>query len=253
MQDIVSDVINYDLMATFFRQLGFECDWSCWRYSGKKNSLCLIFVPNHIEIGLCVGNSERFTPRRVLRFLAGSLYSNTITEDNLETVKEDIKNILENFKKQETPDYVINRISCLDDYELIVTFTNKDVDMFECMKNVKLPATDKRFILFDTAIYGGFCGDRFLVKYVSNGEVDNEILALSATEDDSFIFGYTEVDGNRIFHGDYNLVKHLNWLLRKLKDSNFFQCDTSNLESIISNVNCLDTEFKYPEYVVTRF
>ena len=254
MQDIVSDVLNYDLMATFFRQLGFEYDWSCWRYSGKKNSLCLVFVPNHIEIGLCAGNSERFTPRKVLRFLAGSLYSNTITEDNIEQVKEDIKTIVEEFKKKETPDYIINRISCLDDFELIITFTNKDVDLLECLKNVKLPVTDKRFILLDTAIYGGFCGERFLVKYVSgDGEVDDEILALSATEDDSFVFGYTEVDGNRTFHGDYNLVKQLNLLLYKLKSNNFFQCDTTNLDDIISKVNIKDVEFKHPDYSVMKF
>lgn len=254
MQDIVSDVLNYDLMATFFRQLGFEYDWSCWRYSGKKNSLCLVFVPNHIEIGLCAGNSERFTPRKVLRFLAGSLYSNTITEDNIEQVKEDIKTIVEEFKKKETPDYIINRISCLDDFELIITFTNKDVDLLECLKNVKLPVTDKRFILFDTAIYGGFCGERFLVKYVSrDGEVDDEILALSATEDASFVFGYTEVEGNRTFHGDYNLVKHLNLLLYKLKSNNFFQCDTTNLDDTISNVNIKDVDFKHPDYSVMRF
>lgn len=253
MQDIVTDVLNYDLMATFFRELGFEYDWSCWRYSGKKNSLCLIYVPNHIEIGLCVGNSERFTPRKVLRFLAGSLYANTITGANIETVKEDIKNILENFKKQETPDYVINRVSCLDDYELIVTLTNKEVDLLECLKNVKLPTTDRRFILFDTAIYGGYCGERFLVKYVSNGEVYDEILALSVTEEDSFVFGYTEVEGNRTFHGDYNLVKQLNLLLYKLKSNNFFQCDTTNLDDIISNVNIKDVEFKLPEYSVTEF
>lgn len=254
MQDIVSDVLNYDLMATFFRQLGFEYDWSYWRYSGKKNSLCLVFVPNHIEIGLCAGNSERFTPRKVLRFLAGSLYSNTITEDNIEQVKEDIKTIVEEFKKKETPDYIINRISCLDDFELIITFTNKDVDLLECLKNVKLPVTDKRFILFDTAIYGGFCGERFLVKYVSrDGEVDDEILALSATEDDSFVFGYTEVEGNRTFHGDYNLVKHLNLLLYKLKSNNFFQCDTTNLDDTISNVNIKDVDFKHPDYSVMRF
>lgn len=156
MQDIVTDVLNYDLMATFFRQLGFEYDWSCWRYSGKKNSLCLIYVPNHIEIGLCVGNSERFTPRKVLRFLAGSLYANTITESNIETVKEDIKDIVDNFKKQETPDYVINRFSCLKDFELVVTLTNKDVDLRECLEKVKTLETDKHFIIFDTAIYGGF-------------------------------------------------------------------------------------------------
>ena len=208
---------------------------------------------NRIKIVLCVGNKERFVFDRVFKFLVGSLYSNTITDDNIEQVKEDVKNIVDEFKKQETPDYLINCFPFLNDYDLVVTFTNKDVDMFECMKNVKLPATDKRFILFDTAIYGGFCGERFLVKYVSNGEVDDEILALSVTEEDSFVFGYTEVDGNRIIHGDYNLVKHLNWLLRKLKDSNFFQCETTNLDSIIANVNCLDTEFKYPEYVVTRF
>lgn len=244
---------NLNLINEYLRQLGFEHDYGCWRYKGEKNSLFLIVIHNQVEISLCVGNKERFTPSRVFRFLAGSLYVNTITEDNIETVKEDIKNIVENFKKQETPDYVINHFPFLDDYEFVVTFTNRDVDMFECMQNVKLPATDKRFILFDTTIYGGYCGEGFLVKYVSNGEVDEEILALSVTEEDSFVFGYTEVDGNKTFHGDYNLVKHLNWLLRKLKDSNFFQCDTTNLESIIANVNCLDTEFKYPEYSVTEF
>lgn len=254
MQDTVSNLLNYDLMADFFRQLGFEYDWSCWRYSGEKNSLCLIFVPNHIEIGLCVGNSERFTPHKVLRFLVGSLYSNTITEDNIEQVKEGIKTIVEEFKKKETPDYIINRISCLDDYELIITFTNKDVDLLECLEKVKLPVTDKRFILFDTAIYGGYCGERFLVKYVSiDGEVDDEILALSATEDDSFVFRYTEVDGNRTFHGDYNLVKQLNLLLYKLKSNNFFQCDTTNLDDIISKVNIKDVKFKHPDYSVMKF
>lgn len=253
MQDTVSNLLNYDLMADFFRQLGFEYDWSCWRYSGKKNSLCLIFVPNHIEICLCAGNSERFTPRKVLRFLAGSLYSNTITEDNIEQGKEDIKTIVEEFKKKETPDYIINRISCLDDYELIITFTNKDVDLLECLKNVKLPVTDKRFILFDTAIYGGFCGERFLVKYVSNGVVDDEILALSVTEEDSFVFSYSEVVGNKTFHGDYNLVKHLNLLLYKLKSNNFFQCSTENLDNILSDVNPKAVDFKHPEYSVTEF
>ena len=252
MQDIVTDVLNYDLMATFFRQLGFEHDWSCWRYSGKKNSLCLIYVPNHIEIGLCVGNSERFTPRKVLRFLAGSLYANTVTEDNIEAVKEDIKNIVDTFKKQETPDYLINRISCLDDYELIVTFTNNDVDLLECLEKVKLPATNKRFLLFDTAIYGGLYGERFLVKYVRDGEVYDEILALSVTEEDSFVFSYSEVVGNKTIHGDYNLVKQLNLQLKMLKDNNFFQCDTSNLDDIIANVDIKDVEFKHPEYSVTR-
>ena len=250
MQNSVS---NLNLLAEYIRQLGFEHDYGCWRYKGEKNSLFLIVIHNQVEIGLCVGNKERFTPSRVFRFLAGSLYANTITEDNIETVKEDIKDIVDNFKKQETPDYLINHFPFLNDYELVVTFPNRDVDMFKYMKNVKLHATDKRFILFDTAIYGGFCGERFLVKYVSNGEVDDEILALSVTEEDSFVFGYTEVDGNRIIHGDYHLVKHLNWLLRKLKDSDFFQCSTENLDNIITNVNCLDTEFKYPEYVVTRF
>lgn len=252
MQDIVTDVLNYDLMATFFRELGFEYDWSCWRYSGKKNSLCLIYVPNHIEIGLCVGNSERFTPRKVLRFLAGSLYANTITGANIETVKEDIKNILENFKKQETPDYVINRVSCLDDYELIVTLTNKEVDLLECLKNVKLPTTDRRFILFDTAIYGGFYGERFLAKGIIDGEIADELLVLSVSEDYNF-FSYTEVDGCKTTHGDYDLIKQLNLRLKRLKDNNFFQCDTSNLDDIITNVNIKDLEFKHPEYSVTEF
>lgn len=254
MRDKASELRKEDLLEGFLRQLGFEHDWGFWRYSGEKNSLSLMVINDYIEIDLCMGNNNRFSLGRMFKFLAGSLYTNTITDNNIETVKEDIKNTIDNFKKQETPDYLINHFPFLNDYELVVTFTNKDVDMFECMKNVKLPATDKRFILFDTAIYGGFCGERFLVKYVSrDGEVDDEILALSVSEDDSFVFGYTEVEGNRTFHGDYNLVKHLNWLLRKLKDSDFFQCETTNLDSIIANVNCLDTEFKYPEYVVTRF
>ena len=253
MRDINSNLNKEELLWDFFKQLGFERDWGCWRYSGEKNSLFLIVMNNRIEIGLCVGNKERFVWDRVFKFLAGSLYTNIITDDNIETIKEDIKDIVDNFKKQETPDYVINRFSCLDDYDLVVTFTNNDADMFKCMEKIKLPTTDKRFILFDTAIYGGFCGERFLVKYVSDGEVDDEILALSVTEEDSFVFSYSEVVGNKTFHGDYNLVKHLNWLLRKLKDSDFFQCETTNLDSIIANVNCLDTEFKYPEYSVTEF
>lgn len=253
MKDTVSNLLNYELMADFFRQLGFEYDWSCWGYRGKKNSLCLIYVPNHIEIGLCVGNSETFTPRKVLRFLAGSLYSSTITEDNIEQVKEDIKTIVEEFKKKETPDYVINRFSCLKDFELVVTLTNKDVDLRECLEKVKTLETDKHFIIFDTAIYGGFCGERFLVKYVSNGVVDDEILALSVTEEESFVFSYSKVVGNKTIHGDYNLVKQLNLLLYKLKSNNFFQCDTTNLDDIIPNVNIKDIDFKHPDYSVMRF
>lgn len=251
MQDIVSDVINYDLMATFFRQLGFEYDWSCWRYSGKKNSLCLIYVPNHIEIGLCAGNSERFTPRKVLRFLAGSLYSNTITEDNIEQVKEDIKTIVEEFKKQETPDYVINRFSCLDNFELVVTLTNKDVDMFECIKKVKPLATDRHFILFDTAIYGGFCGYRFIMKGIIDGEMVDEIYSMP--EEHVSCLQYSETDGYRTTYGDYDLRKQLNLRLKRLKDNSFFQCDTSNLDDIIANVNIKDVEIKHPEYSVTEF
>lgn len=253
MRDKASELRKEDLLVDFLKQLGFEHDWGFWRYSGEKNSLSLMMVNDYIEIDLCMGNDNRFSPGRMFKFIASSLYTNTITDDNIETVKEDIKDIVGNFKKQETPDYLINHFPFLNDYDLVVTFTNNDADMFKCMEKIKLPTTDKRFILFDTAIYGGFCGERFLVKYVSNGEVDDEILALSVTEEDSFVFGYTEVDGNRIIHGDYNLVKHLNWLLRKLKDSNFFQCETTNLDGIIANVNYLDTEFKNPEYSVTEF
>lgn len=252
MQDTVSNLLNYDLMADFFRQLGFEYDWSCWRYSGNRNSLCLIYVPNRIEIGLCVGNSESFTPRKVLRLLAGSLYANTITDSNIETIKEDIKNIVDNFKKQETPDYVINRFSCLDDFELVVTLTNKNVDMFECIEKVKPLATDRHFIIFDTSIYGGLDGDRFLVKGIIDGEIVDELLVLSVSEDYNF-FRYTEVDGCKTTHGDYDLIKQLNLLLKRLKDNNFFQCDTTNLDDIISTVNIKDVEFKHPEYSVTEF
>ena len=253
LRDKASELRKEDLLEGFLRQLGFAHDWGFWRYSGEKNSLSLMVINNYVEIDLCMGNNNRFSLGRMFKFIAGSLYTNTIADDNIETVKEDIKNIVDNFKKQETPDYLINRFPFLDDYELVVTFTNRDVDLLECLKNVKLPATDRRFILFDTAIYGGLCGERFLVKYVRDGEVYDEILALSVTEDDSFVFGYTEVEGNRTFHGDYNLVKQLNLLLYKLKSSNFFQCDTSNLDDIISNVDPSDIEFKYPEYSVTKF
>lgn len=251
MRDIVTDVINYDLMATFFRQLGFEYDWSCWRYSGKKNSLCVIYVPNHIEIGLCVGNSERFTPRNVLRFLAGSLYSNTTTEDTIETVKEDIKNILDEFKKQETPDYLINRVSFLNDYELVVTFTNKDVDLRECLDKVKPLATDKHFIIFDTAIYGGYCESRFIMKGITDGKFYDD--TYSMPEEYISYLRYSEVDGYMTIRGGYDLRKQLNLLLYRLKSNNFFQCDTTNLEGIIANVNIKDVEFKHPEYSVTEF
>lgn len=251
MQDTVSNLLNYDLMADFFRQLGFEYDWSCWRYSGKKNSLCLIFVLNHIEIGLCVGNSERFTPHKVLRFLAGSLYSNTITEDNIEQVKEDIKTIVEEFKKKETPDYVINRFSCLKDFELVVTLTNKDVDLRECLEKVKTLETDKHFIIFDTAIYGGFCENRFIMKGIIDGKFYDDIYSMP--EDYISYLRYREVDGCKTICGGYDLRKQLNLLLYRLKSNNFFQCDTTNLEGIIANVNIKDVEFKHPEYSVTEF
>lgn len=164
MRDKASELRKEDLLEGFLRQLGFAHDWGYWRYSGEKNSLSLRVINNYIEIDLCMGNNNRFSPGRMFKFIAGSLYTNTITDNNIETVKEDIKNIVDNFKKQETPNYLINRFPFLDDYELVVTFTNKDVDLFECMKNVKLPATDKRFILFDTAIYGDFCENRFIMK-----------------------------------------------------------------------------------------
>lgn len=251
MQDTVTDVINYDLMTTFFRQLGFEYDWSCWRYSGKKNSLCVIYVPNHIEIGLCVGNSERFTPRKVLRFLAGSLYANTVTEDNIETVKEDIKNIVDSFKKQETPDYVINRFSCLKDFELVVTLTNKDVDLRECLEKVKTLETDKHFIIFDTAIYGGFCENRFIMKGIIEGKFYDDIYSMP--EDYISYLRYREVDGCKTICGGYDLRKQLNLLLKKLADNNFFQCSTENLDDILANVDSNDVEVKHPEYSVTEF
>lgn len=249
MQNSVS---NLNLLAEYIMQLGFEHDYGCWRYKGEKNSLFLIVIHNQVEIGLCVGNNERFTPSRVFRFLAGSLYANTITEDNIETVKEDIKDIVDNFKKQETPDYVITRFSCLDDFELVVTLTNKNVDMFECIAKVKPLATDRHFIIFDTAIYGGLDGDRFLVKGIIDGEIVDELLVLSVSEDYNF-FRYTEVDGCKTTHGDYDLIKQLNLRLKRLKDNNFFQCDTSNLDDIIANVNIKDVEFKHPEYSVTEF
>ena len=251
MKDTVSNLLNYELIADFFRQLGFEYDWSCWGYRGKKNSLCLIYVPNHIEIGLCVGNSETFTPRKVLRFLAGSLYSSTITEDNIEQVKEDIKTIVEEFKKKETPDYVINRFSCLKDFELVVTLTNKDVDLRECLEKVKTLETDKHFIIFDTAVYGGFCGNRFIMRGINEGKFYDDIYSMP--EDYISYLRYREVDGCKTICGGYDLRKQLNLLLYRLKSNNFFQCDTTNLEGIIANVNIKDVEFKHPEYSVTEF
>lgn len=197
-----------------------------------------------------MGNSERFTPRKVLRFLAGSLYANTITESNIETIKEDIKDIVDNFKKQETPDYVINRFSCLKDFELVVTLTNKDVDLRECLEKVKTLETDKHFIIFDTAIYGGFCENRFIMKGIIEGKFYDDIYSMP--EDYISYLRYREVDGCKTICGGYDLRKQLNLLLKKLNDNNFFQCSTENLDNIVSNVDPNDVEFKHPEYSVTK-
>ena len=248
MQNIAS---NLNLLDEYLRQLGFEHDYGCWRYKGEKNSLFLVVIHNQVEIGLCVGNKERFTPSRVFRFLAGSLYANTITESNIETVKEDIKDIVDNFKKQETPDYVINRFSCLKDFELVVTLTNKDVDLRECLEKVKTLETDKHFIIFDTAIYGGFCENRFIMKGIIDGKFYDDIYSMP--EDYISYLRYREVDGCKTICGGYDLRKQLNLLLYRLKSNNFFQCDTTNLEGIIANVNIKDVEFKHPEYSVTEF
>ena len=251
MQKIASDMRKEDLLEDFLRQLGFEHDWGFWRYSGERNSLSLMVVNNRIEIDLCMGNKERFSPGRVFKFLAGFLYSNTITDDNVETVKEDIKNIVDEFKKKETPDYIINHISCLDNFELVVTLTNKDVDLLECLKTVKPLTTDRQFILFDTAIYGGFCGHRFLMKGIIDGEIVDEIYSMP--EEHVRCLQYSENNGYKTICGDYDLKKQLNLLLRKLADNNFFQCGTENLDNILSNVDPNDIEFKHPEYSVAEF
>lgn len=251
MQNIASDMRKEELLEGFLRQLGFEHDWGCWRFSGEKNSLFLVVINNRVEIGLCIGNKERFTYSNVFKFLAGSLYANTITNDNIETVKEDIKNIVENFKKQETPDYVINRFSVLNDFELVVTLINKDVDLLECLKTVKPLVTDRHFILFDTAIYGGFCENRFIMKGIIDGEIVDEIYSMP--EEHVSCLGYNETDGYKTISGDYDLRKQLNLLLKKLADSNFFQCSTESLDNILSNIDPNDVEFKHPEYSVTEF
>lgn len=251
MQKIASDMRKDELLEEFLRQLGFEHDWGCWRFSGEKNSLFLVVINNRVEIGLCTGNKERFTYSSVFKFLAGVLYSSTITDDNIETVKEDIKTIVDNFKKNETPDYVINRFSVLDDFELVVTLTNKDVDLLECLKTVKPLVTDRHFIIFDTAIYGGFCGHRFLMKGIIDGEIVDEIY--SVPEEQVGCLQYKENNGYRTIYGDYDLKKQLNLLLRKLADNNFFQCSIENLDDILSNVDSNDVEFKHPEYSVAEF
>lgn len=251
MQKITSDMRKEELLEGFLRQLGFEYDWGCWRLSGEKNSLFLVVINNRVEIGLCIGNKERFTYSSVFKFLAGSLYANTITEDNVESVKEDIGNIVENFKKQETPDYVINRFSVLDDFELVVTLTNKDVDLLECLKTIKPLTTDRHFILFDTAIYGGFCEHRFIMKGIIDGEIVDEIYPMP--EEHVRCLQYSETNGYRTIYGDYDLRKQLNLLLKKLADSNFFQCNTENLDNILSNIDTNDVEFKHPEHSVTEF
>lgn len=251
MQKIASDMRKDELLEGFLRQLGFEHDWVFWRYSGERNSLSLMVVNNHIEIDLCMGNKERFSPGRILKFLAGSLYSNTITDDNIETVKEDIKTIVDEFKKKETPDYVINRFSVLDDFELVVTLTNKDVDLLECLKTVKPLTTDRHFILFDTAIYGGFCEHRFIMKGIIDGEIVDEIYSMP--EEHVRCLQYSETNGYRTIYGDYDLRKQLNLLLKKLADSNFFQCSTENLDNILSNIDSNDVEFKHPEHSVAEF
>lgn len=251
MQKIASDMRKDELLEEFLRQLGFEHDWGCWRFSGEKNSLFLVVINNRVEIGLCTGNKEKFTYSSVFKFLAGVLYSSTITDDNIEIIKEDIKNIVDNFKKNETPDYVINRFSVLDDFELVVTLTNKDVDLLECLKTVKPLTTDRQFILFDTAIYGGFCGHRFLMKGIIDGEIVDEIYSMP--EGHVSCLRYEETDGYKTIYGDYDLRKQLNLLLRELADNNFFQCSTENLDNILSNIDSNDVEFKHPEYSVTEF
>lgn len=65
--------------------------------------------------------------------------------------------------------------------------------------------------------------------------------------------GYNETDGYKTISGDYDLRKQLNLLLKKLADSNFFQCSTENLDTILSNIDPNDVEFKHPEYSVTEF
>lgn len=251
MQKIASDMRKEDLLEDFLRQLGFEHDWGCWRFSGEKNSLFLVVINNRVEIGLCIGNKERFTYSSVFKFLAGVLYSSTITDDNIETIKEGIKNIVDNFKRNETPDYIINRFSVLDDFELVVTLTNKDVDLLECLKTVKPLTTDRHFIIFDTAIYGGFCGHRFLMKGIIDGEIVDKIYSMP--DDHASCLECRETDGNRTIHGEYDLRKQLNLLLKKLADNNFFQCSTENLDDILSNVDPNDVEFKHPEYSVAEF
>ena len=251
MQKIASDMREDELLEGFLRQLGFEHDWGFWRYSGERNSLSLMVVNNRIEIDLCMGNKERFSPGRMFKFIASVLYTSTITDDNIETVKEDIKNIVDEFKKNETPDYVINRFSVLDNFELVVTLTNKDVDLLECLKTVKPLTTDRHFIIFDTAIYGGFCGHRFLMKGIIDGEIVDEIYPIP--EEHVSCLQYEENNGYRTIYGDYDLRKQLNLLLKKLADSNFFQCSTENLDNILSNIDPNDVEFKHPEYNVTEF
>lgn len=251
MQNIASDMRREELFEEFLRQLGFEHDWGCWRFSGEKNSLFLVVINNRVEIGLCIGNKERFTYSRVFKLLAGALYSSTITDDNIETIKEDIINIVDEFKKKETPDYVINRFSCLEDFELVVTLTNKDVDLLECLKTVKPLVTDRHFILFDTAIYGGFCEHRFIMKGIIDGEIVDEIYSMP--EEYASCLQYKETDGNKTIHGEYDLRKQLNLLLKKLADNNFFQCSTENLDNILSNIDSNDVKFKHPEYSVTEF
>ena len=251
MQKIASDMRKDELLEELLRQLGFEHDWGCWRFSGEKNSLFLVVINNRVEIGLCTGNKERFTYSSVFKFLAGVLYSSTITDDNIETIKEDIKNIVDNFKRNETPDYVINRFSVLDDFELVVTLTNKDVDLLECLKTVKPLTTDRQFIIFDTAIYGGFCEHRFIMKGIIDGEIVDEIYSMP--EEHVRCLQYSETNGYKTICGDYDLKKQLNLLLKKLADNNFFQCSTENLNDILPNVDPNDVEFKHPEYSVAEF
>lgn len=147
-----------------------------------------------------MGNNNRFSPGRMFKFIASVLYTSTITDDNIETVKEDIKTIVDNFKKNETPNYVINRFSVLEDFELVVTLINKDVDLLECLKTVKPLTTDRHFIIFDTAIYGGFCGERFIMKGIIDGEIVDEIYSMP--EEHVSCLGYKETDGYRTIHGD---------------------------------------------------
>lgn len=128
--DNASELRKEDLLEGFLRQLGFAHDWGFWRYSGEKNSLSLMVINNHIEIDLCIGNNERFSPGRMFKFIAGSLYTNTITDENIETIVEQLVSLLGIDFVQDV-DNTFHGVKQINKFKLEIVLSQTDADYID--------------------------------------------------------------------------------------------------------------------------